>query len=253
MSGSVPHNLHAHAGSCTSASVVLDNGTAATMCNSSPKFAPWRCAPAMTPPRKKSPLSSSVRRLGADAERDAGREKVSAIAVCISPHSLASSDCRSTPPHRPIPHRLTAHCWLLQWCAGGLKIGSKPYLTALLVCRVLTIERTGVVLHLCGVGAIRQHSRPVAGRCWGARWSLFRLLVPCLLLILVLHKWQRPQPTPDDLHQVISISPSSSAWSQSCLLAVIALWSIHLHATHGFCREVSITQSCCAGACRCMQ
>ena len=41
-----------------------------------------RCVPPMTPPRKKSPLSSSVRRLGADADRDAGNEKVSARAVC---------------------------------------------------------------------------------------------------------------------------------------------------------------------------
>ena len=40
--------------------------------------------PAMTPPRKKSPLSSSVRRLGADADRDDGKEKVSARAVCIA-------------------------------------------------------------------------------------------------------------------------------------------------------------------------
>ena len=48
------------------------------------------CSPAMTPPRKKSPLSSSVRRLGADADRDDGKEKVSARAVCTQHINVAS-------------------------------------------------------------------------------------------------------------------------------------------------------------------
>ena len=45
--------------------------------------------PAITPPRKKSPLSSSVRRLGAAADMDAGRENVSARAVCTVAPPLA--------------------------------------------------------------------------------------------------------------------------------------------------------------------
>ncbi len=48
--------------------------------------------PAITPPRKKSPLSSSVRRLGAAADMDAGRENVSARAVCTAAPSMTLLD-----------------------------------------------------------------------------------------------------------------------------------------------------------------
>ena len=74
-----------------------------------PKLAQGTFAPAMTPPRKKSPLSSSVRRLGADAERDAGKEKVSARAVCtrhlLFTYCLCGKDVLTL---RTLVHRMPA-------------------------------------------------------------------------------------------------------------------------------------------------
>ncbi len=72
----------------------------------------------MTPPRKKSPLSSSVRRLGADADMDAGKEKVSAIAVCVAQWTIIVM-CMLERFIDSVPSKVEdSHC-CMHWSAGA--------------------------------------------------------------------------------------------------------------------------------------
>ena len=87
-------------------------------------------------------------------------------------------------------------------------------------CMGLASHNAMINTHLRGVGAIWQDSWPVAGGGWGGSRRLFRLIcVVASLLIPVLHEWQRPQPTADDLQATLSQAHGSTRGSDCGLIS----------------------------------
>ena len=192
------------------------------------------CRPAYLqsrPPRKKSPLSSSVRRFGAAADMDAGREKVSARAVCTAPptatlidHTWSAENIFGSPINSAV--WCTSQASLYEalpaqhgiWTGAGCVAWDPAGSAAALVCLI----RLQSMAHLPLQGRMGMRGRPAwrrepsgntAGRllagAGAARGSLLSLLRGGpVLVVLVLRQRQRSQSAPDHLH---AACPSAEA------------------------------------------